>query len=99
MNASDYDKNFDEIQKAVEKPLRMAVVYKNPSDFPRTPQGNTFVVRATSIYPGRVEADAEPVIVTTDLYAARKAAREHLGTDFCVRRNPDDDPAILEVWL
>ena len=43
--------------------------------------------------------DAEPVIVTTDLYAARKAAREHLGTDFCVRRNPDDDPAILEVWL
>jgi hypothetical protein len=67
--------------------LAIYVVYKDPRDYP-----DKLVVRR---WLGLV-ADEIPLAVTDDLAIARNVI-----PDYCVpfQRSPDDDPAILEVWL
>lgn len=68
-------------------------IYKNPRDFP-----GKIVVRRGTITPGGFTADPAPLFVGDDLAAARAAIPEPEGLAL-VPRLPEDDPAIVEVWI
>lgn len=68
------------------------VIYENPLDHP-----DEFVVRRWDVVAGNPEpipADEEVVVHTLGL--ARMAIPPG---SVCLGRRPDDDPAILEVWV
>lgn len=67
--------------------LEMYVIYHNPSDYP-----GKYVVR---IWRG-LQADREPLTVTTTLSGSRAALPPGL---YNLERFEQDDPAIVEVWV
>lgn len=71
--------------------LRQWTVYEDPSDYP-----GKFVVRAFTIRPNVVEADAEPLVVCDTIEEARAAIPLEA---VALGRDPCDDPAIREVWI
>jgi hypothetical protein len=71
--------------------LRMFTVYDHPLDYP-----HDYVVRGACIFPGRVQPDLTPFAIHPSLEAVRDALPPGLS---CIPRHPDDDPAVLEVWL
>lgn len=66
----------------------MWVIYDHPSDFP-----NDYVVRLC--WGMFKEPDCAQF---QTLIAAREYANENGGC-FCIPRDPDDDPVIVETWL
>lgn len=73
--------------------LRVYVIYDHPRDYP-----DHFVLRAWDV------AGSVPVPIPelqTRLAATLDEARGHLPPDWLVNigRQPDDDVAILEVWI
>ena len=72
-------------------PLRTYTIYRNPRDYP-----GKFVLRASSIFPGRVVPDDEPMRVADTLADARCALPRGLINS---GRQPTDDPVIVETWL
>lgn len=73
--------------------LPMYVIYWSPKDYP-----DKFVVRewATARADGRIARALFPMAVVDTLEQARAALPDGLVN---CRRDEDDDPAILEVWL
>jgi hypothetical protein len=67
------------------------VVYRNPSDYP-----GLYVVRRHWVHSGGPIAEAAPLIVTQSLDSARAVIPADL---YNIGRYPEDDPAILEVWV
>ena len=68
--------------------MTLFVIYQNPSDFP-----GKFVVRKWE----EKVADQEPTAVVETLEAAREAVPK--WAHFCLKRDPKDDPCIVETWL
>lgn len=66
-------------------------VYNKPLDYP-----DHFVVRRFRVVAKAVVPDPEPLVVADTLIAARQAIPAGL---FCLTRNEDDDPYIVETWL
>lgn len=73
-----------------ENYLYQYVIYDNPSDWP-----GSFVVRRWRIGKGTVEAEKLPQAVVSTLESARRCIPEGMVN---IGRQPDDDPAIAEVW-
>ena len=69
----------------------MWTVYENPSDYP-----GKFVARKFVIGRGTFEPSLNDVHVADTLEAVRGMIPVGL---VCTRRQPDDDPCIVEVWL
>lgn len=69
----------------------MYVIYVNPRDFP-----GKVVVRRWGIEADGPAAEDEPMLVTDSIDQAREALPPGL---FNVRRSPNDDPVIAEVWI
>ena len=69
----------------------MYVVYVNPRDFP-----GKVVVRRWGIDADGPAAEDEPMAVTNSLNEARDALPDGL---IKIRRSPNDDPVIAEVWI
>jgi hypothetical protein len=72
-------------------PLIMYVIYCRPADYP-----DSYVVRRWGIGPGYERAEAVPLAVVPTLRRAREQIPLGL-THF--RRQPGDDPVIVEVWF
>ena len=66
-------------------------VYKNPRDYP-----GKYVVRRWQVVPC-IAPDAKPFAIE-ETYDKIQKQMEELGL-YKMTRMPDDDPAILEVWI
>lgn len=74
-------------------PMELWVIYRQPRDFP-----DSFVVRCWQITPtGPIET--EEVWVRPTLEEAREVVAENHPGSICIRREPTDDPVIVESWL
>jgi hypothetical protein len=76
----------------IDEPLVMWTVYDHPKDHP-----DVFVARAWL-----VTGAPEPVATGSLIISATLAGvRQQLARDglVCLARRPEDDPAIVEVWL
>lgn len=71
--------------------MQQFVVYKNPTDYP-----GKFVVRRFVISLGAFTADPVPLIVCENIEEARESIPEWAAM---ICRDPNDAPAIQEVWL
>ena len=71
--------------------LCLHVIYRDPSDYP-----GRYVVRRQYAGADGVSAEAVPLVVTDNLTSARAALPLGLHN---IGRAPDDDRAILEVWI
>jgi len=78
---------------AADAIMVLYIVYSHPLDFP-----DSFVVRRWRVVRGNTEpiADEAPLVVAPTIEYARSAIPHGFHP---VPRLPDDDPAILEVWL
>ena len=75
-----------------ERVLPIIVIYKNPLDHP-----GKYVVRRQWAGQGNVLIEPGALAVVDTLDEARAAVPPEQDT--CLGRNPEDDPAIFEVWL
>lgn len=69
----------------------MYVVYVNPRDFP-----GKVVVRRWGIDADGPAPESKEFAVVDSIIEAREALPEGL---FKIRRSPNDDPVIAEVWI
>ncbi|SRR6266446_686903 len=75
--------------------LRLACVYRQPSDYP-----DCYVAREWLVTAGALEARLEPLAVCADLEGCRSAVRCALGpAAYRLERSELDDPCIVETWL
>lgn len=75
--------------------LRMWTIYAHPLDFP-----DSFVVRGHTATASGSVADPEPLAVTSTLIDAQAALLHLVGPAlYCLPREPDDDPIIVETWI
>lgn len=79
------------IRRPMDRALQMHVIYDHPIDFPEH-----FVVRVWVIPPLGGEMPSRGYVLASTIEEARAAIPAGL---FCMPRLPDDDPAIVEVWL
>jgi len=79
-------------KKPVSDVLYMHVIYARPKDHPEH-----FVVRRWAVTPGKPEpVPDQECHLTISLHLARAFVPRGL---FCLPRDKNDDPAIVEVWL
>lgn len=71
--------------------MNLYVIYENPSDYP-----GQFVLRRFCLHTGQIVPDEVPLTVADTLEGARQGLPH--GVIWSARQ-PDDDPAICEVWL
>lgn len=76
----------------VQNVMSMWTVYDRPSDYPKS-----YVARRYDVRPNEVSMSASIIIAPT-----LTKLRNILAFDLhltCIRRDPNDDPVILETWL
>lgn len=73
-------------------PLEQYVVYDHPRDDP-----DHIVVRRWEIGPGMITAKESTPVETLD--EARAYIQSEAPGTVMLYRSPEDDPAIMEVWL
>lgn len=72
--------------------ITMYTIYDHPSDYP-----NVFVARRWVIPRDNTPAYPELDVLTADTL---DELRQKMPPDFtCIRRDANDDPKIVEVWL
>lgn len=69
-------------------------IYRNPRDYP-----GQYVARRWVVYEDRIEPDHEPLEVSPELYVVRQAIFAVTPDVICLRRSPNDDPAVYETWI
>lgn len=69
------------------------VIYDHPSDFP-----NHVVVRCWKIGPGTIEATSH-VSLCSSIRKARQVVAANYPDGYRLKRQPGDDPCIVEVWI
>lgn len=69
------------------------VIYDHPLDFPEH-----FVVRCWIVGPGSIAHTGEAWL-RDSLEGAREVIAGNFPDGVCLARQPDDDPAIAEVWI
>lgn len=72
--------------------MRMWTVYDHPLDYP-----DHFVARLWEVTPAGSTATAS-IITATDIEKLRDTLEFEMGLAMLLR-DPNDDPAILEIWL
>lgn len=72
------------------EPLVMYTVYEHPRDYP-----DEFVIRRCAIGPGTITPDRTLFARGPTLESVRDQLPRGL---VCLRRLPDDEPQIVEVW-
>jgi hypothetical protein len=70
--------------------FRLWMIYDHPSDYP-----DSYVARLSVISSGVFE-DTNEMFIADTLEEVRKLLPRGLA---CLSRDPDDDKAIVEVWL
>lgn len=73
--------------------MKQWTIYCRPSDYP----GN-YVVREWLIEPGAA-LPGEVIALVESLEQARDAVLDAAPGAYCLGKDPEDDPAIVEVWL
>lgn len=77
--------------------LALYTIYGDPADFP-----GKFVLRRSTIrgsVQGGAVADPEPMIVADSLAAVRRHLEDTIPGLYCLGRQDDDDPVIVETWI
>lgn len=68
-------------------------IYDHPSDFP-----DNYVVREF-----RIQAGSDPILGQAHLFLtlaeARDALQQLAPSAYCLARQPEDDPTVVETWL
>lgn len=75
-----------------ERVLPVIVIYRNPLDYP-----DKYVVRRQWAGGGGVLIEPGTLAVVDTLEEARAVVPPEQDT--CLGRDPEDDPAIFEVWV
>ncbi len=76
-----------------DRPLLMFTIYENPTDYPGKFVARRFAVTAAGVMP-----EPDPLAVVDTIEEARAAIPDREGL-VCMRRNPSDEPQIVETWL
>lgn len=74
-----------------DRPLRIVVIYENPTDHP-----GKFVAREQWAGAGAILVGGAPLIVADSLTEARSVVPDGM---IRLPRNPEDEPQIVECWL
>lgn len=73
-----------------EPRLPMATIYEHPADYP-----DHFVVRIWEVGPNDMRHAG--VHLANTLEGARRMVPQQF--DYCMPREPDDEPQIVETWI